>query len=118
MSPLARPPEPPYLVAVFTSQRNPDDRSAYDQASARMAELVVGIDGFLGHESARGADGFGITVSYWRDEAALRRWRDHLEHRQVQGRGKAEWYDRYVLRVGRIERESRRPDARPAHKVQ
>lgn len=39
-------------------------------------------------ESVRGADGFGITVSYWDSQAAIRAWSRHAEHRDAQARGR------------------------------
>ncbi len=42
---------------------------------------------FLGIESVRGADGLGITVSYWRDEASILAWKRDTEHQQAQRGG-------------------------------
>ena len=46
--------------------------------------LTVGFaatqPGYLGLESTRGADGFGITVSYWRSEADILAWKRNAEH--------------------------------------
>ncbi len=104
---FARPGDPPYYAVVFASRRReggagPDD--GYGPAAERMVELAATCEGFLGIESARDADGFGITVSYWASEAAIRAWRDDVEHTLTRGRGRAEWYDRYDLRVARVER--------------
>ena len=77
---------------------------AYDLAAQRMEELARTIPGYLGIESVRAADGEGITVSYWADEDAIARWRDHPEHLEVQAQGRRSWYDRYELRVGRVGR--------------
>jgi heme-degrading monooxygenase HmoA len=54
-------------------------------------------------ESVRGADGVGITVSYWESLEAIRLWRRHLEHVAVQEQGRAKWYSSYRLRVCRVE---------------
>ena len=101
-------PQPPYHAVVFTNRRaNWGDEAAdtaYDAAAARMDELAHSMPGFLGIESARSADGTGITVSYWTDEAAIDRWRRHPEHLEAQSSGREEWYEWYELRVGRIER--------------
>lgn len=72
--------------------------------SAIMNDLAAEQDGYLGHESARGSDGFGITVSYWRDEQAITNWREHARHRVAQRLGRDRWYEDYVLRVARVER--------------
>jgi heme-degrading monooxygenase HmoA len=69
-----------------------------------MEELAKTMPGYLGIESARGPDGFGITVSYWKDEASIAEWRRHSEHLVAQQRGRSEWYQHYELRIARVER--------------
>jgi hypothetical protein len=63
-------PAAPYYAVIFSStlRENP---AGYVETAERMVELAKTMPGFLGIESARGADGFGITVSYWKDEAAI-----------------------------------------------
>src|SRR5688572_33176500 len=61
---IAKTPKPPYYAVIFTSQRTEGDRG-YGQMAERMVELAAQQSGFLGVESARSAEGFGITVSYW-----------------------------------------------------
>jgi heme-degrading monooxygenase HmoA len=70
-----------------------------------MMELAAAQPGFLGVESTRGADGLGITVSYWESLEAIRHWRTHAEHRLAQESGKVRWYACYRLRVCRVEEE-------------
>lgn len=106
-------PEPPYYVVVFTSQRMSGDHG-YQQMSADMAELVVKQPGYLGHDSARDAAGFGTTVSYWRDEASVRNWRNVAEHLVAQKYGRDRWYSHYEVRVGKIERAYAGPEGRGA----
>lgn len=91
-------------AVIFTSTRTEGD-NGYAAAAQRMAELVLEQPGFLGVESVRGADGVGITVSYWQSEAAILAWRDHPEHRLIQARGRSEWYSAFHTRVCRVERE-------------
>lgn len=91
-------------AVIFTSTRTEGD-NGYAAAAQRMAELVFEQPGFLGEESVRGADGVGITVSYWQSEAAILAWRDHPEHRLIQARGRSEWYSAFHTRVCRVERE-------------
>lgn len=104
MSEVARTPEPPYVAVVFTSTRTDVEPEAYGAAAERMIALAREQDGFLGVESARGEDGLGITVSYWRDEEAAHAFGRVVEHRAVQRLGRERWYASYALRVGRIER--------------
>ena len=103
-SKIARTPEPPYYAVIFTSQRAADDGRAYGAMSGRMVDLGSRYDGFLGIESVRGPDGIGITVSYWRDEAAILAWKRDTEHQKAQQGGRAAWYERYEVRVAKVER--------------
>lgn len=100
---FARTPEPPYYAVIFSSQRNEGDRG-YENMAGRMLELAAKQPGFLGVESARGVDGFGITVSYWTSAEAITAWKTELEHLAAQVLGKKAWYEHYELRVARVER--------------
>lgn len=100
---IARTPEPPYYAVIFTSKRSEGDRG-YAAMAERMVDLGSRYDGFLGIESVRGADGVGITVSYWRDEAAIAAWKRDTEHEKAQRGGREAWYERYEVRVARVER--------------
>jgi heme-degrading monooxygenase HmoA len=101
---IAKTPKPPYYAVIFTSQRTEGDRG-YGQMAERMVELAAQQPGFLGVESVRSADGFGITVSYWESEEAIAAWKTHLEHKPAQEAGKRVWYADYQLRIARVERE-------------
>lgn len=101
---IARTPEPPYYAVIFTSQRS-ETEQGYAATAERMLELARDQPGFLGVESARGADGLGITVSYWASEEAIRAWRVQAEHQVAQQRGRAEWYRAFRTRVAYVERE-------------
>jgi len=107
-SPFAENLRAPYYAVIFSSLRTPGDND-YAATAERMLALASAMPGFLGVESVRGADGFGITVSYWQDEASIAAWRKHAEHLPVQERGKREWYEHYELRIARVERTSSSP---------
>ena len=95
---------PGALAVIFTSLRTEGDHG-YAQTADEMVALAARQPGFLGVESARGADGLGITVSYWRDEEAIRAWRAHADHLAAQRAGRERWYRAYRVRVCRVERE-------------
>jgi heme-degrading monooxygenase HmoA len=110
---FAKTPKPPYYAVIFSSQRNGRGEADYAAAADRMFELVQQQPGFLGAESTRGADGFGITVAYFDSEENIARWRNHTEHAATRERGKREWYEHFELRVAKVERAYGGP-ARPA----
>ena len=97
-------PQPPYWAVVFASQRNDADAAAYAEAAVRMLQLAAQQPGYLGAESARGEDGFGITVSYWNSESDILAWKHQAEHAATREKGRADWYTRYAVRVARVER--------------
>ena len=97
-------PKPPYYAVVFSSQRNGQDDAGYGAMAERMVELAQQQPGFLGMESTRGADGFGITVAYWESEVAILAWRQHAEHTAAREQGRRDWYDHFELRVAKVER--------------
>ena len=107
--PFADLPEPPYYAVIFSSQRNDQDEAGYAAAAERMLELAATQPGFLGAESTRGADGFGITVSYWASEAAIRAWKPQAEHAATRAHGRTHWYAHYELRVARVDRAYGKP---------
>ena len=111
MSPFATTPEPPYHAVIFSSRRRGPD-AGYSEMAARMEERAATQPGFLGIESARDAEGFGITVSYWADEAALIAWKEESQHLLAQRLGRTRWYEHYTLRVAVVQRAYEGPAGR------
>ncbi len=105
---IARTPEPPYYAVIFTARRTEGDHG-YTAMAARMEALGATYPGFLGIESARGADGIGITVSYWRDEASIAAWKRDTEHERAQRGGRETWYADYQVRIAKVERAYGKP---------
>jgi heme-degrading monooxygenase HmoA len=102
---LAQTPEPPYIAVIFTSLRSDDDEAGYGAMAEAMDRLAREQPGWLGFESARGADGFGITVSYWRSAAEARAWKGVAEHLGAQRLGRERWYRTYRVRIAEVQRE-------------
>lgn len=101
---FARTPEPPYWAVLFSSQRSPADPEGYERMAETLARIAPAQAGYLGIESARDASGFGITLSYWRDEASIAAWKRVAAHQQAQRAGHERWYEDFHLRIARVER--------------
>jgi len=101
----------PCYAVIFSNQHRPSQHGGeppeYGATAARMSELAATMPGFLGYESTRGADGFGITVSYWSSLDAIESWRAHADHALAQQAGREQFYATYDLRVARVERHVR-----------
>lgn len=104
-------PQPPYYAVIFTAQRADGDHG-YAAMAARMSEMALASPGCLGMESTRNEDGFGITVSYWQDEASILAWKADAQHLVAQQLGQDRWYTHYRLRVAKVERHFSGPDGR------
>jgi heme-degrading monooxygenase HmoA len=74
-----------------------------------MVELASQQAGFLGTESVRDADGFGITITYWSSEEAISAWKANVEHLAAQDMGRCEWYEHYEVKVAKVERAYGKP---------
>ena len=103
MSADHRPEEAGCYAVIFSSVRG-ENHEGYDDMAAAMEALARTMPGYIGHEAARGGDGFGITVSYWESEEAIANWKRHADHLAAQRRGRKEWYKDYTVRVARVTR--------------
>mgnify|MGYP003674731660 CR=1 FL=1 len=92
------------IAVIFCAQRTGSDEQAYQSAAAEMSALAAQQPGYLGQDHARSTDGLGITVSYWRDDASAKAWRNHPDHAAIREQGRGKWYSEYSLHVARVER--------------
>ncbi len=99
---IANTPKPPYYAVIFSSTRTEGD-NGYSEMSDKMVELAKKQDGFLGVESARNE--IGITVSYWQDLNAIKKWKENAEHTIARENGRKEWYKSFKTRIAKIERD-------------
>jgi heme-degrading monooxygenase HmoA len=70
------------------------------------------IDGFIDNVRYRSLtrEGVLLSLSGWRDEKALVRWRTQAMHHGVQEKGRSQTFRDYRLRVGQVTRDTRLPD--------
>ena len=97
------------IAVIFLSRRTVRDDAGYAAAADAMDALAAEQPGYRGMDNARGPDGFGITVSWWADEASALAWREHPVHARIRAAGRERWYSAYEVAVGRIERSYRWP---------
>lgn len=95
------------IAVLFIAQRTDADDEGYGRAADAMVALAAQQPGYLGIDSTRGADGFGITISYWADEASALAWRANAEHAAIREIGRERWYAHYRLMVTQVTRAYR-----------
>lgn len=98
---------PPYFVASFsyTLSDDPDAENAY---AGECFRLAARSPDFLGAERARSADGFGITLVFWRRREAIETWVREINaalHETGYRPGDREVFDRFALRVAHVAAE-------------
>ncbi|RLD80429.1 MAG: antibiotic biosynthesis monooxygenase [Bacteroidetes bacterium] len=99
---IAKTPIPPYYAVIFSSIRTEGD-NGYAEMGNRMIELASVQDGFLGVESVR--EKLGITVSFWKDLESIKKWKENIEHKIAQEKGKTYWYKSFKTRIAKVERD-------------
>jgi len=94
-----------------------------DLAAALRSDLIA-MDGFISVERFQSLSEPGklLSLSFWRDEEAVRAWRNLPSHRATQGAGRAGVFRDYRLRVASVirdyglnERDEAPADSRGAH---
>jgi heme-degrading monooxygenase HmoA len=102
---IANTPKPPYYIVLFTSQLSGEKQAQYPGVAVSMVELARSQPGFLGLESSRDSEGFGITLSYWDSKESIKNWKMNSEHLIAQKLGKEEFYKYYKTRIALVERD-------------
>jgi len=112
------------IAVIFEVEPAAGRRGEYLDLAAAMRPLVEEVDGFLGVERFESLTTPGklLSLSFWRDEEALARWRALDEHRAMQARGRDGVFAGYRLRVagvvrdyGMEDRAAAPADSRAAH---
>ena len=86
-------------VAIIEYRLRPGLDAAYAEVAAHLHELVQHIDGFVSVERFESIANPGtfVSVSYWRDEAAIKAWRDDMEHKKGMAKGKRDIFAEYRI---------------------
>lgn len=92
------------FAVIFEVNPRPEAWDEYLGHAATLRPELVAIDGFIANErySSLTRPGWLVSLSIWRDEKALIRWRTHALHHEIQGKGRSSVFADYHLRVGEI----------------
>lgn len=95
------------IAVIFEVLSAAGRQEAYLDIAAGLREQLQGIEGFLFVERFESLSQPGklLSLSFWRDEAAVRQWRNTVEHRQAQAAGRAGVFVDYRLRVAEVLRD-------------
>ena len=99
------------FVVIFEVQPKKERWDDYLALAQQLRPKLEAIDGFIANERFKSlrTEGKLLSLSIWRDEKAVIRWRTHGEHHDVQRKGRFEVFQDYHLRVGEIVFDSDHP---------
>ncbi|HUG13673.1 MAG TPA: antibiotic biosynthesis monooxygenase [Thermomicrobiales bacterium] len=112
------------IAVIFEVQPADGQPQAYLDIAADLRPLLDSIDGFISVERFESLSQPGkiLSLSFWRDEAAVETWRRLERHRAAQTAGRAGIFSDYRLRIasvvrdyGMVEREQAPLDSRAVH---
>ena len=92
------------IAVIFEVEPGQEGYDAYLEHAARLYLLLQQVDGFVSVERFRSLSNPNklVSLSFWRDEASVRAWREQVEHRATQAAGRAGIFDDYRLRVANV----------------
>lgn len=112
------------IAVIFEVCPHEHARPEYLEIAAGLAPLLREVDGFISIERFQSLANPGkiLSLSFWRDEGAVQRWRNTEEHRHAQAQGRGGIFADYRLRIaavvrdyGMLEREQAPADSRAVH---
>ena len=114
------------IAVIFEVTPRPGHHQTYLDTAASLRPLLAQNDGFISIERFESLTTPGkiLSLSFWRDEEAVAKWRQLEEHRGAQAAGRQRVFEDYRLRVAHVlrdygmnEREEAPADSRHAHRA-
>jgi heme-degrading monooxygenase HmoA len=101
-------PQGVHMVAViFEVNPTSEGKSEYLKIASELRTFLENRDGFISIERFQSLteEGKILSLSFWRDESAIESWRNVLEHRVAQKKGKQYLFHSYRIRVAKVVRD-------------
>ena len=97
------------IAVIFEVEINEGQQAQYLDIATTLRPLLDKIDGFISVERFQSLTTPEklLSLSYWRDEAAIKAWRELETHRAAQQKGRVEVFKTYTIRVANIVRDYR-----------
>jgi heme-degrading monooxygenase HmoA len=95
------------IAVIFEIWPKAEHRELYFDLAAELKPILQEIDGFISVErfASLSTEGKYLSLSFWRDEAAVRAWRTNAAHRPAQQAGRGGIFADYRLRVASVVRD-------------
>src|SRR5206468_10081113 len=95
------------LAVIFEVIPAAGRKEQYLELAAQLRPELEKIDGFISVErfASLTDESKLLSLSFWRDEEAVRRWRNLARHREAQARGRSGVFADYRLRIASVVRD-------------
>lgn len=102
---------------LFEVHPRSDRWDAYLGSAKALRPELEQVDGFVDNIRYRSLtrDGWVLSLSNWRDEKSVVRWRTRMRHHQMQDKGRSDVFLDYHLRVGQLTEDTRLPAGSQLH---
>ncbi|MDE3082871.1 MAG: antibiotic biosynthesis monooxygenase [Acidobacteriota bacterium] len=95
------------ILTVFRSRLRPGVEAAYRPVAVEMSELAHAMAGFVDEAFFAAPNGDRVTIVRFVDRASHDAWAQHPSHREVQRRGRDEFYESYEISIAEVLEERR-----------
>lgn len=94
------------IAVLFEAHARPEHQARYLQLAAELKPLLAQFDGFIAIERFQSlTDEKILSLSWWRDEAAVLAWKNNPQHQAAQREGRETLFAGYSLRIATLVRE-------------
>lgn len=95
------------IVVIFEVRPKSKDKEEYLKIASELFEFLQTQDGLISIERFQSLidESKILSLSFWQDEESIRKWRNIIEHRNGQKRGKGVLFESYRIRVADVVRD-------------
>ncbi len=103
------------IAVIFEVVVDPDKGGRYFDLAAALREELAEVEGFLSIERFKSltTENKFVSLSFWRDRAAVEAWYRRPDHKAAQGAGRAGIFKDYRIRVAEVFRDYDMAAGRP-----
>lgn len=92
------------IAVIFTSQRT-TYTEGYEEFNLELEAIAKELPGFIQQDSSRNEDGYGISISYWKDEESAKEFKKVSVHLEAQQAGREHYYKWYDVKICKLIRQ-------------
>ena len=106
------------IAVIFELEPKDEGKEEYFEIAGELKSILSEMEGFISIErfqSLANSKRF-LSLSFWKDEAAVKAWRNQVMHRKAQAKGRGALFESYRLRVAEVLRDYGMEDREQAPK--